>query len=691
MAIVTLFLISVILAHINIEPFTITGIMLSVCFLPGLSLFAVIKRDKLLFEDLLLAFPTSVGLSGFLTLGMLFQGVPVKYVLPVVQLITGGTLLFCFIARIKNKAFLTLELNKREIYFVVFALVITLLLSIPFFVGPNRGPIASHAFHHSSFVSQILNGIFPPENPGLGGTVIGYYWGFHAFIAALTVNTDFHHLQIIFTINAISLFMIMCIAYSFGRSFKLAETYCYIIPFAIIGLMRFDAGIFFVYKWLSGNIISIKTMASQYQYVLPYNVLSSWMEGITWLDTRLLYMNKFYNISAMPMSISQCSAYFLVLLLLLNRKFRDKKIYSISLGIIIMASVLYYPPLAIVLLLHAPIWICYIFISAQGRFREKLSETSKIALPYLIAVLAVSPYMFLILSNRDVSSSAQGSLLSFDFYAQSIKNLAIYLIPFPLIIAGVWAAYDKLSFSREFYLLLIGTAVCFGLTVFTRWPFDNSYKFNYILVFFFAQFFVFALSKLLSMSSSRWGNRFIISGTVLLLLSSTLIVEAAYIVSSLNMDRHINYSNGHIIYAKDEAKNEAYAWIRENTPPEALLMLSYVKTPIPCCGLNPNYEVAAIAERNLYVIKDTDYTTSNPEYAKRIMFREKLFEDPEGPGVMDFFISLKRPVYLLLEKDLTDRVIVEERFKTFPTTPGGPFELVFHNDRQRVYHMRLNK
>lgn len=685
-----LFLLSTILVYINIEPFSITGILLSICYFPGLCLFAIGKRDKIVFEDLLLAFPISVGLSGLLTLALLFLGIHVKYIFPIIHFIVGIAVLVYVIKKIKNRAYSVVELNKQDIYFCMFALMITLLLSIPFFIGPNRGPIASHAFHHSSFVSQILNGIFPPENPGLGGTRIGYYWGFHAFIAALTAHTAFHHLQIIFILNAISLFMIFCIAYSFGRAFDLAEGYLYIVPLAIIGMMRSDIGIFFIHKLLSGNLTSLEDLRAQYQYLLPNDVLDNWVGGLTWLDTRLFYLSKFYNISAMPLAISLCLAYLLLLLLVIKKSVKEKRIYAISSGITIMACVLYYPPLAIIPLLFLPIWACVIFLSARSQFKEKILEASEVLLPYVIGILLIFPYLFFIMGSRDVSSSGQGEVFAFAFYTQSIKNIVVYLIPFPVLVAGIWIAYKKLSFSRELLFLLAGTALCLGLTVFTRWPFDNSYKFNYILVFFFAMFFVVALSALLSLLSRRWVARVIIYGIILLLLSGPLIVEAAYITSCLTTDRYLIFRQGHLIYALDKTKNEAYAWIRENTPPEALLMLSYIKTPNPCCGINPNYEVAAIAERNLYVIKDTDYTTSNTEYAIRVSIRERLFKNPHDPQVIDYFTSLNRPVYLLVEENLPDYFIVEARFKPFPANLGEPFVLVFQNTKQRVYRILYN-
>ncbi len=683
MGLIVLYLLSSILVFINIEPFTVAGTFLIICFFPGLCILALARRDKLFFEDIVLAVPCSVGVSGALTLGLLFCGINVKYILTIIQIIVGIAVIICAIAKTRNRVYTAIEINKHELLFCFFAFVITLLLSIPFFIGPDRVTIASHVFHHSSIVTQIINGIFPPENPGLGGTSIGYYWGFHGLIAALTAQTGYQQIQIVFIVNALSLFVIFCLAYCFAKSYNLSEVYRYIMPLAVIGLMRLDAGFLMALKVFSGSLNPIEKITAVPLH--PSDILEYWLKGLSWLDTRLLYIRKFYNVTGMPLALSLCYAYLLLLVLILKRKRTESSIYIILTAIVIAACFLNYPPLAIFILLHAPLWACYIYLSGHGNPGEKAIEALKLVLPYIAAVLIVSPYIFFVIKSRGVSSSGQGSIFGLDFYDQSLKNMVVFLFALPVIISGIWIAFKRLSFSREFFFLFIGTALCLGLTVFTRWPFNNSYKFNYIQTFFFAFLFVYAMNGLSSLFAKHWLNRLIKTGIVIMLLLPPFITVASYIGASFYTEYRYIFSGKHFMYAQDTLKNEAYAWIRKNTPQDALIMLSYVETPWPCCGLNNNYEVAAISERNLYVIKDTDYTTSNPEYAKRVMFRERLFEKPEDPDVADFFTSLNRPVYLLVEENLPNRFLVEDRFINWSEDPGEPFALLFRNDKQRVY------
>ncbi len=689
MAVIVLFLLSSVLVFSNTEPFTTAGIFLIICYFPGLCAFALSKRDELLFEDLILAAPASIGISCMLILVLLFCGTNVKYIPAIIHIIVGVAVAVCTIVKNRNRAYTAIRVNKQEILFSLFALAATLILSIPYFLGPDRVTIASHVFHHSSLVTQIINGIFPPENPGLGGTIIGYYWGFHAFIAALTVKTGYQQAQINFVLNALSIYMIFCTAYCFAKALDMSEVYRYILPLAVIGLMRLDAGAIFLMKLFSGNLTPVEEITI---YPLhPSNVLAVWLDGLSWLETRLLFIRKFYNVTGMPLAVSLSFSYLLLLLLMLKRECSKNNIYMVVTGIVIFACLFNYPPLAIFLLLHAPVWICYLFFVTKGNVKEKVRETLKVALPYVTAILVVSPYLLFVVKSRGVSSSGQGSIFSFDLYEQSIKNMVVFLLPFPVIISGAWIAFKKLSFSREFIFLLIGTSISLCLSVITRWPFDNSYKFNYVLTFFFAVLFVFALSAWLPLIVKHWLKRLVTAGIIFFIFLSPLTIVVAYIGTSFQTEYRYAFSGKHFIYAQDKLKNEAYEWIRKNTPEDALIMLSYVETPWPCCGINNNYEVAAIAERNLYAIKDTDYTTSNPEYAKRIKFRERFFENPKDPSAADFFRSLNRPIYLLVEEDLPDdRFWVEERFKPFPEDPGEAFNLLFRNERQRVYLLQNN-
>jgi hypothetical protein len=646
-----------------------------ICYLPGLFLFALGKKETLEFEDLILAFPCSIGISSIGILGVFYLGAPFKYLLYLLCIIAGITVIFF----VRKKSHIKIHITSKELAFIFFACTITLLLSIPVLFGADRIDISAHGFFHSTFVTQILNGIFPPENAGLGGTSISYQWGFHALIAAISSEIDFHPLQVMSALNVLSLLFIFCIVYRSSKALNFTDGYRYLACLAVIGLMRSDAGIFFVNKLISGNLMDISH--ASLAEMRPLDVLQNWIwgGGAPWFDRRLFFLNKFYNANSMPLGILLCLSYFLLVLIYSEKTHERKysKIYMISISLVLIASCFVYPPLAIIPLIHAPLWTGLVFFKRQD-FRTRLNHSLEMFIPYLIAVVAVFPYLML------VSSSDGEPAIRVAFWDQSIRNIIVFWLPTPFIFFGVWSAFKKYSSSTLLWLVT-GTFLCLSLSTFTRVALWNSGKFTFILSFFYALFFVYALSELINWISHRWLKTTIVTSSILFLFFTPILTELSYIISPWFRDNTYSFSGRHIVFAKDMQRNEAYTWIRKDTPPNALLLLTYVETSVPDnIAQNSTYEPAALTERNLFVINDS-FTQTDPEYKRRIRLREKILDEPESPEVKSFLNSINRPIYLLVEDNLPSLFLKEERFNQFTENPDKAFQLKFHNDRQSVY------
>ena len=141
----------------------------------------------------------------------------------------------------------------------------------------------------------------------MGGTAISYHWGFHSLVAAISFPSDFHPLRIFSTLNIISLFFILCVSFRSAKLLGISERFCYLVPLTLIGIMRSDAVIFFIQKALSGVFPPVQNIASA-----PLNTLTSWVWGVSYLDTRLFFMNKFYNANNMPLGMCHLYSFYLI-------------------------------------------------------------------------------------------------------------------------------------------------------------------------------------------------------------------------------------------------------------------------------------------------------------------------------------------------------------------------------------------
>ncbi len=223
------------------------------------------------------------------------------------------------------------------------------------------------------------------------------------------------------------------------------------------------------------------------------------------------------------------------------------------------------------------------------------------------------------------------------------------------------------------------------LSIFLRLKLYNEEKFSFILSYFFSFLFVFSLVYLIPLFSKQWLKRSIVVASIAFLLSTPLITEAAFLCSTWFSDKTYAFSGKHVFFNQDESRNEAYAWIRDNTPPKSLLLLPYVITPYSNGpAQNMNYRPAALSERSLFVIKDT-YALIHPEYKNRMDMREKLFHDYKNPQMIQYFASLDRPVYLLVEEGYADPLFEDVKLDQIPEKASEAFVPVFSNDRQRVY------
>ncbi len=683
---IIIYCITAVLILAGFKTLSIAGIFFALCYLPGLTLITLIKKDSLKIEDLILAFPGSIGISSLLTLGLLYVGVHVKFVAYIIYGITGLLLLF-HVIKYKKSPLLHIELSAGETRFLVVALLLTLVFSIP--VISERISISHHGFHHLSIVTRIFNGYFPPENPGMGGTAIGYQWGYHALVAAISFPSNYHPLRIFSMLNIMALFFILSLAYRSAKSFGFSEGYSHLVPLTLVGLMRSDAGIFYARNLIADSFPPVQNIASA-----PLNLLSSWVAGVSYLDTRLLFMNKFYNANNMPIGLCLVFAFFFILLLLLDAKKKQshENIYLIFLSLILIGLAITYAFLLIIPLIFVPVWSVVLFISDTGSYRERLWKTFKLIVPCMIAAVIVAPYILLVASAGSVITAGKSAseFKFIDLNVQTIRNLIVFLLPSPFIIAGLWYAFKRFAFSRIFLFLMSGSAVFLLLSVFLRLNWSNSAKFSYILLFFFSFLFVFSISNIVSLFSNIWLKRGALACIILFLSATPIITEAAYIYSPWFRDATYTFRDRQVIFAQDKSRNEAYDWIRNNTPSDSLLVMPYLDTPYGITIAQViSYRPVALSERSLFVVKDV-YAYLLPEYEGRVEIRTQLFENPGNIKVKKFLTSINRPVYLLEEEGYEDPILEGVELDRVPEDSDEELRLVFQNDRQKVYRVEYN-
>ncbi|MBC8550383.1 MAG: hypothetical protein H8D23_12130 [Candidatus Brocadiales bacterium] len=639
------------------DPVRLIGVFLVGCFLPGFSLMLV-SRDKVGFFDLILSFLWSIGITSVLVLALLYLGLT-TYGVALILIALVGVAVIAGAASLKQQpSRVSFDMNMPDIRFCFFALIVTILVGLPVILGGDRMAISFHGFFHSSFLNQLSNGIFPPENPGMGGVPVKYLWGFHALGAVLCAPVNIHPLKFIPLLNLVSFFAVISMGFIIAREINFSEKYAYLVPMAIIGLMHADAGLIFIAKAVLGKFASLRDM----QELRPgelYQILG-WSQFMpeSWFDMRLRFLPKFYNANAMPPAIAFCFAYF-ISLLKASRVDNYRWLYFAGNGLLFAACGILYPPLLFVMMLHAPMWMIYVVFLRNRSIKHRFYEVMEQAIPLGIAGLIILPYL---LSITGGSSKGGESVIQIGVYIQSFRNIIVFWLTLPFIVAGMWLFLKRKAFSEEFYLIVSGVFVCTVLAAFMKLSDDNSYKFSYILCLFFALFFVEAIQRIMTLTSTHLMRVLISLTVILLLISNPVLVAISYAFSPWLKDASYRFSGSHVEFASDTEKGDAFVWIRENTPVDALVMVTDVGHPDDCCGENSTYMPAVITERNLYIVSD-GFTIASPEYKKRVEIVRQLLENPGAPEIAGVLESLNRQIYIVIENDMSKEIdLLNERY-----------------------------
>ncbi|GAB4534977.1 MAG: hypothetical protein Fur0020_02010 [Thermodesulfovibrionia bacterium] len=345
----------------------------------------------------------------------------------------------------------------------------------------------------------------------------------------------------------------------------------------------------------------------------------------------------------------------------------------------IIANIIIYPLLSMFLLAHYPLWI---LITHYTKRKDKgfILHIIKDGWAYILAVFLTIPYML------SVAGGVKEPLLQLRFWDQSIRNLFAFWLPYPLIILGM-VMFFKSSLEKDIKILMFsGFIVAFIFATFMELPHWNSIKFTYILSYFYAIFFIIAVSRILSASIFERIKPGITIAIILFLCFTPLLTETAYLISPWFNDNEFSFSGRHIAFNQHKERNEAYEWIRKNTRKDAILILNFVTTMNPDkIAQNDIYMYSAVTERNLFIIRDW-YTESLPEFSERLMIRERILRESD-PELKEFFRKLNRPVYLFIEDYLPENYVID--IKNRMVEENGNFKLVFKNDFQRIYRLEL--
>lgn len=566
----------------------------------------------------------------------------------------------------------------RFTWHVLLPLVVPLLVVAPGLFAIVSSPtvqILSHPDLHFGYINQLLYGATPLENVYVAGYPANYFWLFHAYLAAIIKTTALRPPYVASIVNVFAVFSSFLWIGQILVLLKLAKP------------RTLYLGLLIVFVFCSVNatgILSLFSHIANGSYV-PDDLRLLLLDGAH----KHLHsaMNKLANISTMDLGVSLFAAALYSCLRILKGNIELRSLILISAGGILgLAAVQIATVYIVVVLLGGLLVWAVICLLRESKKRATVRAfwqrlTGTIPAPVILLFLAIGLVLSvpLLKYNYDISYNTRGHT-QFELFNEF--NLAMLLGAFalllPLFALQCLIVIRKGNRTAGFIQIcgVLGLLLASGLTI----TGDNHYKGLYFLAIVLSISALLALQTFRESGRSVWRYAGLAITIVLLILVFLRIIYVDYTMlnkARTSPYRGFAYEGNHIVHSEDSAgRFQAYYWIRDNTPADALVV----------APLDSFIFASVLPERQFYVKHELATFAANiQDYDRRVRQLERFYRDDTGPE--DYYYISRN-----IARNFPDRPIyaVVKDSEVSPTAMAGrDAELVFEHqgDGANVYRL----
>lgn len=609
------------------------------CFalMPGLGLLCLLRAPARL-QLFPAAMVFSLPACGAAFAGLLAAGITA----PAASLVTTGIAVLPAVLSLFRRS-PTLSLSRTDTW--VLALTAVAAVGVGATLCSDAVMRSWHGFFHASITELILNEGVPPNNPAFYGATLNYHWGFHTFIALLTAASGVNPLRVMAAMNVLMLAMTVVAAYTAGKLLFRDSRDRVLVPICLFGAVNTGAGLILLTKFVRHGR-------------LPYD---AWSDGhwIDWLSQRAIphriwdgriasFIREYYDISAMATGMCLLIIYFSLWLQWRRgrRRWLLPAICAALLGLVIG-----YPPLAIAAIIYLPI-ACLLtwWLEAPGQKRRLAALVVRLLIPVCV-LLATGPYLLAITKHSQWSAAAS-PFLSVGFSVRSVlSSLSPFWLLLPLILAGA-ICWVPLLRRLPVAMAFSGALVLGLLAICLRMQQNTQYKFIYGLCLFAALFSVQGWVWLRKRFLSRplWRRTAVVAACTICLHVPVLFVIGA-VTSSMYDDASVRVVGRDLVRTDDPARMECLAWVRDETSPDAALVLPLIEDDRS--PSNVGFRDPAIARRSAFLVYDVYHSKRFKQYEDRSEGVRLLYQHGRSYRAAEAIGRLvpDRPVFAIIEAD----------------------------------------
>ena len=500
----------------------------------------------------------------------------------------------------------SLSLKNLILGLVPFFVFIPGLIAILFSV---RVQLSIHGAFHLGYIYQILNGLAPPENPVLPGYAANAYWMFHALVA---------------TLSEISRTPPPLVAAFVNIGALIVSLYWIRKILGLLGLSNRNPLVTSFYSLLilfSSNLLGSMHLVLNYILNKGYsNIGFIENEGFRIMilggDWRLVnLMRKYLNFSGFTLGVAFFIFALYISLLIAKGRFSSWNI--ILLAAAVSGALMFHTTTGVYALVIMPISLLLTMIITE---RDKIvsyfnnTKFSEILVLLVLSAFLLIPALFYTYEAASAMPAKTQIGGAFAYNLLSILHSVYPLIPLSLL--GIYLYYGK---KRNTILLLcIISALGCALSLPLDLPGHNQYKFIYLTVIAFSLLSLFALDYIYFEYRGRLSYlaKIVFIAVFVILSLNVILSGSAYLASHRFTDDSWYYEKGNIVMKEGGRFNDSYEWIRDNTPPDTVVILPSPSKETRQLG-GKNGSLYIVSQRLPYVARGHIYAEGIDEFRVR--------------------------------------------------------------------------
>jgi hypothetical protein len=429
----------------------------------------------------------------------------------------------------------------------------------------------THTDFHASLINQIIHGTFPPVNPQIPDLPIGYYWLYHALIAVpshlFNIAAPLISVALIYSSLVMALLYLWLIVEELGF-----ERRQYLVMSTLIMIILFNGNLFGVFHAWEFVVRDGLQFISRRAMVL---------EG----EPRLYGLwTKYINYNSMPLTMMYFVMGVYGVLRILRGHITIANMTLVSFSIIGGTIFLFVPGFFLGATFAPALLVVYVVYRLQTSalsqvVRDVVSDIRQVFAQYtlrtwllLIVSLGVL-YLVTVVVGLHVLSlfpTAGDFSLGSRFNLDSIVGVNYPMIPFLLM--GVWLAVWKND--RFSQLMVLATLIGFAMSYVFQLSDNNQYKFvmqtSLYVGLITARVLYYWIYEAVHIGWKRLGYVSMVIIIALIWVNMSLI-ELGFVQIALDDSQPYQY-DGRYINGKNSDYQAMFHWIRENTPPDTLVI-----------------------------------------------------------------------------------------------------------------------